>query len=58
LDEKYQTTTWIEKNLSKKHNDKHMDEVFTKMLMKHTNYLRNQEPTKRVLNNIKKERFI
>jgi hypothetical protein len=46
FDEKYQTTVWIEKNLSKKHNDKHMDEVFTKMLMKHTNYLRDQEPTK------------
>jgi hypothetical protein len=24
-----QTTTWIQNNLSKKHNNNHMDEVFT-----------------------------
>jgi hypothetical protein len=57
LDEKYQTTTWIFKNLSK-NTITTIWMKFSQMLTKHTNYLRNQRTYKKVLNNNKMERFL
>ncbi len=53
LDEKYQTATWIFKNLSKKHNNNHMDEVFTNVNETHK-LLEEPWTYKRVVNNDKK----
>ncbi len=45
MDEKYQTATWIFKNLSK-NTITTIWMTFSQMLIKHTNDLRYQEPTK------------